>query len=103
MLAEVKRIKFLFATFALGYILRAIFQVGVVLHIYKEMIPHMITRWYLISTLPLIWEIPSILSILILHYISFNSINKIPAAGHLRRDSSKLTEMGMPDFDTMTY
>ena len=103
MLAEVKRIKYLFATFALGYILRAIFQVGVVLSIYEKMIPHMITRWYIISTLPLIWEIPSILSILILHHISFNSVNKIPAAGHLRKDSSKLADIGMPDIDTLTY
>lgn len=91
---EMKRIKFLFATFVLAYILRSFYQIFLSLSLYRKLISSLVCRWYLIDMLPLIWEIPSILSILILHYISFQSANAMPAAGHFKKKSK------MPDLET---
>lgn len=43
----------------------------------------MVTRWYFVNSMPLIWDITSILSILILHKMSFSEPSKrVPKGGH---------------------
>lgn len=61
----------------------------------------MIVRWYFINGLPVIWDITSILSILILHTLSFGRVKvKVPEAG-LFRTSSKVPELS--DQDTASF
>ena len=71
MRAEINRLSVLFASFILAYVLRVIFQIGLGSGFYAKHIPDMVTRWYLLNALPIIWDISSFLSILILHNMSF--------------------------------
>lgn len=68
---QIVRLSGLFATFVLAYILRFFYQLGRGTEIYIHMIPSLFARWTIILGLPLIWDISSIISILILHYKSF--------------------------------
>ena len=70
---EMVRLTILFATFTLSYIFRFIYHLGIVSqgHIYCTLIPSMITRWAIILILPTIWDLASILSIMVLHCKSF--------------------------------
>ena len=96
MRVEMKRLKFMFATFVFSYILRSLYQIGLIFSLYRELITSLVNRWYLIDTLPFLWDISSILSILILHYLSFRDVQKIPQAGHFNKSSR------MPSYDTST-
>ena len=54
----------------------------------------MITRWYFVNGLPIIWDITSILSILILHTMSFRQVKTVealPKGGHFKMS------VGVPD------
>lgn len=51
----------------------------------------MASRWYFVNGLPIIWDITSILSILVLHLMSFRSSTKVPKGGHYN------TSGGMPN------
>ena len=68
---EIIRLTFLFATFVLAYCLRFLYQIGLMLDLYSSIIKDEIVRWKLIFFLPLLWDISSIISILVLHYQSF--------------------------------
>ena len=69
---EMRRLTVLFASFVLAYLLRSLYQIGLMTSFYKELINSLVWRWYLIDVLPLIWDLASIVSILILHYTSFS-------------------------------
>ena len=68
---EMKRLTILFATFIFAYVLRFFYQLGLGSHIYVRWVPNMIARWGLANTMPIIWDVVSISSICILHFISF--------------------------------
>ena len=65
---EIRRLTLLFATFVLSYVLRFIYQLGVMFSEFAVLIPDCIIRWKIIMFLPFVWDIMSIISILILHY-----------------------------------
>ena len=66
-----KRLTILFATFIFAYVLRFFYQLALGQQIYSHVIKHMTTRWILANLAPIIWDILSIVSILILHLVSF--------------------------------
>ena len=68
---EMKRLTILFATFVVAYILRFFYQLGLGSKFYAHTVHNMTTRWYLANAAPIIWDIVSIVSILMLHYVSF--------------------------------
>ena len=68
---EMKRLTILFASFIFAYVVRFFYQLGLGRHFYSKVINHMTTRWYLANVAPVIWDIVSIVSILILHFVSF--------------------------------
>ena len=77
---SIRRKKLSFTIFVLGYLVHAIVKLGVALSIHDDLIPKTVTRWYLISTLPLIESVPSILIILILHHLdSYHAIKNSEA------------------------
>ena len=83
------RLTLLFATFVFAYILRMIYQLGLGTDFYVNIINRMVIRWGLIMALPLLWDITSLISIFILHFKSFRSIETdesqqrvMPKAGH---------------------
>ena len=73
---EITRLTFLFATFVFSYLLRLIYQIGLMCTLYAGWIPDEITRWQILMFLPIIWDVASIISILILHYQSFREHGK---------------------------
>ena len=101
---EMCRLTFLFATFVLAYLFRSLYQIGLMTNVFRKMINKLTFRYQLIYTLPIIWDLASIVSILFLHYFSFNqkkqnsqrSGSRVPRAGHYRSVSA------FPDFETQT-
>ena len=92
---EKRRLTILFATFVVAYFLRFIYQLILGHRIYREWVQTLWVRWFIINILPLVWDITSILSILIMHYMSFREkpvIKIIPRAGHFKEQS------GLPEF-----
>ena len=92
------RLSILFATFVSAYTLRLVYQIFLGEKIYTQLIEEMVVRWQIINALPLVWDITSILSILILHHMSFRRphSNQAPKAGHYNANK------GLPDFDENT-
>jgi len=70
---EMRRLTVLFATFVLAYVLRSFYQIGLAMSLYRQLVISLVNRWYLVDTMPLVWDLASILSILILHLISFKT------------------------------
>lgn len=95
MKSEMYRLTVLFATFVIAYTLRFVYQLGLGNKLYVRIVPNMVTRWYLVNAMPLIWDITSILSILILHKMSFSEENssRVPKAGHYS------TSGGLPNIE----
>ena len=84
---EICKLTVLFATFVMAYFLRLFYQIGLGHTFYKEIISDMVCRWWFINILPLIWDITSILSILILHWMSFRKpaeTKNMLKAGHYK-------------------
>jgi len=73
---EMRRLKILFATFIISYFLRTFYQIGLTQQLFSNLIHQMIIRWFIINSLPLIWDICSILSILVFHYKSFRILSE---------------------------
>ena len=99
MAQEIKRLTLLFATFTLSYILRSLYMLGINQQtlFYAKIIPHMATRWAIILSLPLFWDLASILSILVLHFKSFRQQTKnFPKAGHMNENA------GLPTVENLT-
>ena len=78
---EMRRLTVLFASFVLAYFLRSLYQVGLMFNFYKELINSLVKRWFIIDVLPLIWDLASIVSILILHYTSFSDTSSSNSNG----------------------
>ena len=78
---EMRRLTVLFASFVLAYFLRSLYQVGLMFNFYKELINSLVKRWFIIDVLPLIWDLASIVSILILHYTSFSDTSNSSSKG----------------------
>jgi len=68
---EITRLTLLFATFVLAYVLRFIYQIGLSLKVYYHVVPDLVSRWFIMLMLPLVWDLTTIISILILHCKSF--------------------------------
>ena len=95
MKTEFRRISILFASFNISYVLRLANLVSYSgFHI--RIIKNHFTRETVTRFLPLIFDLSSILAILILHFISFrikddsskSSQQKLPKAGHFKNESS---------------
>ena len=69
--AELRRATVLFAVFVFSCILRFAYQLAGNYSLLHETIQSTATRLYIEVSLPLIWDITSILAILVLHYKSF--------------------------------
>ena len=65
---EIVRLTCLFATFVLAYFLRFIYEIGLMYGVYEQWFPDETVRWKLVLFLPLVWDVTSILSILVLHF-----------------------------------
>lgn len=97
---EMYRLTLLFATFVLCYVLRMIFQIGLSTDYYITLIDHLVTRWALCIALPLLWDITSLVSILVLHFKSFSKkedTHSVPQAGHYNEQG------GIPTVDGLTW
>ena len=80
---EIVRLTCLFATFVFSYFLRFIYEIGLMCGVYEHWIPDEIVRWKLVLFLPLLWDLTSILSILVLHFQSFrDKIGRGALGGH---------------------
>ena len=95
---ETRRLTVLFATFCFAYWLRLIYSICSSQYAFANVLHNMATRWGIINVLPIVWDISSILSILILHSMSFRSPSeeKIVEAGHNKRQA------GLPDIETVS-
>ena len=95
---QIVRLSVLFATFVFAYILRFFYQLGRGTDIYLDMCPNMVVRWSILLALPVVWDISSILAILILHYKSFKHAKCSAGlqAGHFNKQA------GLPPLDTET-
>ena len=73
MKSEMRRLSVLFGTFTVAYFLRFIYELGLGLHsdIYVSAVPDLAVRLGISQTLPILWDITSIMCILILHNSSF--------------------------------
>ena len=92
---EKRRLTILFATFVVAYFLRFLYTLILGHRYYREWVTYLWIRWFIINFLPLVWDITSILSILIMHYMSFRQkpvIKIIPRAGHFKEQG------GLPEF-----
>ena len=68
----------LFAVFLFSYGLRTVYQYG--LGKFRNIVPDMITRWHIVNTTPLIFDILSIGAILVMHHLNFRKSGK--SEGH---------------------
>ena len=63
------RLRVLFAVFCLCYGLRDLYSFG--LGQYRSIIKSILLRWHFNNCFPLIWDILPIVSVLIMHYLTF--------------------------------
>ena len=71
MVLEMCRLKMLFAVFCVCYGLRAIYMYGE--GSYRTVFVNRIVRLHFVNLLPLVWDIMSIVSILVMHHFTFMS------------------------------
>ena len=69
LIIEMGRLRALFAVFCLCYGLRALYTFG--LGTYRSIIKSTLLRWHFNNCFPLIWDILPIVSVLIMHYLTF--------------------------------
>ena len=75
MVLEMTRLTILFAVFCVSYGLRTVYQYY--LGNWRNVVNSQLIRWHLVNTLPLVWDILSIGSILIMHHLTFNADKKV--------------------------
>ena len=71
MILEIKSLSFLFASFMMAYCLRTFYQLGLGHYKDLQIFNNAYERWWLMNYLWIIWDIVSIISILILHHLNF--------------------------------
>lgn len=71
MKTELKRLSILFAAFIISYFLRLIYVATSVSGIYEKIVSNWYTRIVIATMMPLVWDLTSIVAILVLHFISF--------------------------------
>ena len=89
---EMRRLTVLFATFVFAYLLRSFYQIGLISYSYAHWVTEMAIRWYILNALPLIWDVLSILSILVLHRMSFRKSSEDRATQGRRRSLSPIEQ-----------
>ena len=101
MKTETKRITLLFASFNVSYLCRLIYEFLLGKKYYTAIIQERFARRIVGALMPLIFDLTSIIAILILHFISFRNGTKqkkinMPQAGHFNENG------GLPDVDDDT-
>ena len=71
MILEVKSLSILFASFMLAYTLRTFYQMWLGQYKNLAFLSNPYVRWWIMNYLWIIWDIVSIISILILHHVNF--------------------------------
>ena len=87
MRTEIKRITILFACFNISYLFRLIYECLLGKDYYIQLIQRKVLRKSLVTWIPVVFDLTSILAILILHVISFKNTKgakkmNMPQAGH---------------------
>lgn len=101
MKTELRRLSILFAAFIISYFIRLIYEVLLFYGFYSSFVKRIYPRGVLIILMPLVWDLTSILAILVLHFISFRKSqtkkDRMPEAGHFN------PEGGIPNVRNIVF
>lgn len=98
---EKRSLSILFAAFIISYFFRMIFEVILFAGVFDNLVLSYFARTILLILMPLVFDLTSILAILVLHFINFRKSqtekDRMPEAGHFN------PEGGLPKVRDLSY